>query len=248
MLLLKEKFFKRCPGARPGLICCNYFVLNLGQHCEMDCSYCYLQNFINFPYIVIYTNIEQAFTELDNLATQMNHHKLRIGTGEITDSLSLDDLTHYSAKLVTYFKKHPQWTIEFKTKSDNVKNFVNQEHIGNAIVSWSINPQYIIEKEEHGTASLKDRLNAARLCRDNNFPLAFHLDPVVYHKNWKHNYTDLIEQITSLFQPNEVSHLSLGALRFQPEQRHLMRERFGMKSLITTGEYFKRSGRKTSIQ
>ena len=235
----KGKFFKRCPGARPGLICCNYFVLNLGQHCEMDCSYCYLQNFINFPYVTIYTNIEKALEELDHLSHQMNHQKLRIGTGEITDSLSLDDLTHYSVQLVNYFKNHPQWTLEFKTKSNNVKNFVKKKHIGNIIVSWSINPQYIVEKEEHGTASSDERLQAARLCSDNHFPIAFHLDPIIYHKNWKHNYAELIRQITSLFQPHEVSHLSLGALRFQPEQRHLMRERFGMDSLITRGEYFK---------
>ena len=69
-LLLKEfkgSFFKRCPGAKPKLMCCNYFVLNLGQNCEMDCSYCYLQSFINFPAVVIYTNIEKAFQELEEL-------------------------------------------------------------------------------------------------------------------------------------------------------------------------------------
>ena len=70
ILLLKEfkgSFFKRCPAARPKLMCCNYFVLNLGQNCEMDCSYCYLQSFINFPAVVIYTNIEKAFQELEEL-------------------------------------------------------------------------------------------------------------------------------------------------------------------------------------
>src|SRR4051812_24105150 len=36
------KFFKRCPGSRPGLACCNYFVLNWGLQCDMNCSYCYL--------------------------------------------------------------------------------------------------------------------------------------------------------------------------------------------------------------
>ena len=75
-LLLKEfkgSFFKRCPGAKPKLMCCNYFVLNLGQNCEMDCSYCYLQSFINFPAVVIYTNIEKAFQELEELKKD-NYH------------------------------------------------------------------------------------------------------------------------------------------------------------------------------
>ncbi|MDE0517966.1 MAG: hypothetical protein OXH36_00200 [Bdellovibrionales bacterium] len=235
----KGKFFKRCPGARPGLICCNYFVLNLGQHCEMDCSYCYLQSLINFPFVTIYTNIEDALNELSGIASEMKDHKLRIGTGEITDSLSLDDITLYSTHLVNYFKQYPHWTLEFKTKSANIKNFVHKKHRGNIIVSWSLNPQYIVEKEEHGTASLKERLNAARLCRDKKFPVAFHLDPIIYHTEWEKNYSDMIQKITSLFKPEEVFHISLGALRFQPEQRHIMRERFGMESLVTKGEYFK---------
>ncbi len=235
----KGKFFKRCPGARPGLICCNYFVLNLGQHCEMDCSYCYLQDLINFPFVTIYTNIESALNELSEIAKTMKEHKLRIGTGELTDSLSLDDITLYSRRLVNYFKKYSHWTLEFKTKSANIKNFVHQEHGGNVIVSWSLNPQHIIEKEEHSTACLNARLGSARLCRDKGFPVAFHIDPIIYHKAWKANYSDMVCQITSLFRPEEVAHISLGALRFQPEQRHLMRERFGMRSLVTKGEYFK---------
>ncbi len=235
----KGKFFKRCPGVRPGLICCNYFVLNLGQHCEMDCSYCYLQSLINFPFVTIYTNIGDALNELSQIALEMKDHKLRIGTGEITDSLSLDDISLHSIQLLDYFTQHPNWTLEFKTKSANIKNFVNKKHSGNIIVSWSLNPQYIIEKEEHGTASLSERLNAARLCRDKGFPVAFHLDPVIYHKEWKESYSTMIQKITFLFKPEEVSHISLGALRFQPQQRHIMRERFGMKSLVTSGEYFK---------
>ena len=233
------KFFKRCPGARPGLMCCNYFVLNLGQHCEMDCSYCYLQNFINFPYVVIYTNIESALAELSSLSNDMVHQPLRVGTGEITDSLSLDDLTLYSARLVDYFQQRPHWTLEFKTKSANVKNFIHKGPVKNVIVSWSLNPQYIIEKEEHGTAALDARLLAARQCKDHGFSVAFHLDPLIYHHEWKNHYMDLVRRIQCLFHPEELAHISLGALRFQPEQRHIMRERFGMKSLVTQGEYFK---------
>ena len=43
----KGQFFKKCPGFHKGMACCNYFVLNLGFQCDMDCSYCYLQSFIN---------------------------------------------------------------------------------------------------------------------------------------------------------------------------------------------------------
>ena len=237
----KGSFFKRCPGARPKLMCCNYFVLNLGQHCEMDCSYCYLQSFINFPAVVVYTNIEKAFAELEELKKTNYHNYIRIGTGEQTDSLSLDDISLYSARLIEFFNDCPNWLLEFKTKSDNVKNFINTEHRGNAVVSWSVNPEFIVKSEEHGTSSLKQRLFAARQVRDRGFKVSFHIDPLIYHKGWRENYEELVGQISQSFSPKEIQHISLGALRFQPEQKAFMRKRFGMKSFVCRGEFFRAS-------
>lgn len=234
----KGTFFKRCPGSRPGLMCCNYFVLNLGQQCDMNCSYCYLQSFINSPVMTIYSNIDQAILELKNLYRDMGGHKARVGTGEVIDSLSLDDLTLYSRDLIVLFREFPNWTLEFKTKSAKVDQFLDLEHVGNTVVSWSINPQNIVAAEEHGTASLTERLAAARRCRDRGFPVAFHIDPMIWHPEWRQSYLHLVSEITSMFRPEEVNVISLGALRFQPEQRHMMRERFGMKSLVTSSEVF----------
>ncbi len=241
-LFLKEfkgSFFKRCPGAKPKMMCCNYFVLNLGQNCEMDCSYCYLQSFINFPAVVIYTNIEKALQELSQLKKSRCGDYIRIGTGEQTDSLSLDDISLYSKKLIDFFNDCPHWLLEFKTKSDNIKNFENVRHSGNTVVSWSVNPEYIVQKEEHGASSLERRLSSARRARDKGFRVSFHIDPLIYHAEWKKNYGQLVEQIASLFSPEEITHISLGALRFQAEQKAIMRKRFGMRSLVCRGEFFR---------
>ena len=235
----KGLFFKRCPGAKPKLLCCNYYVLNLGQHCEMDCSYCYLQSFINFPAVVIYTNIEEALSELKKLQTQYGNQYLRIGTGEQTDSLSLDDISQYSRKLVSFFKDCPNWVLEFKTKSHNVKNFEDLSHRGNITVSWSVNPEEIVKREEHGASSLIDRLKTARRIKDKGFQVSFHIDPIIYHPSWRENYGRLADQISSYFKPEEITHISLGALRFSPSQKALMRERFGMTNYVSQGEFFK---------
>ncbi|MCC6137356.1 MAG: radical SAM protein, partial [Bdellovibrionaceae bacterium] len=127
-------FFKRCPGAKKGLACCNYYVLNLGLQCDMDCSYCYLQTFINTPYTIIYSNIEQALLELDAIYKDFGGSSVRIGTGEVIDSLSLDPLTLYSRTLISFFKNKPQWRLEFKTKSNFVEQFLDMDHDKNVIV------------------------------------------------------------------------------------------------------------------
>mgnify|MGYP003393660403 CR=1 FL=1 len=232
-------FFKQCPGAKPGLVCCNYFVLNLGLQCNMNCSYCYLQSYLNTSMTTIYSNIDQALAELRDLATSHPHKPFRVGTGETIDSLSLDPLTHYSHSLIDFFREFPKWTLEFKTKSDSVNQFVNREHGGNVQVSWSINPQNIIDREEHGTASLMQRLAAAKKCSEKGFKIAFHIDPMIWHPQWQDSYLSLVKSITTQFSPQLVSHISIGTLRFQPEQRHMMRERFGMESLVTSAEMFR---------
>ncbi len=242
----KGQFFKRCPGAtqKKTLTCCNYHVLNLGSQCNMNCSYCYLQSYLNTKMSLIYTNIDQALAELKLMMTEFPNHPFRVGTGEVIDSLSLDEITLYSRKLIEFFKPQTNWTLEFKTKSDKVDQFVDLKGQKNIVVSWSINPAYVINKEEHGTARLHERIAAAKKCRDQGYQLAFHIDPMIYHEDWKNNYGELVDIITSTFTPDEVGIISIGTLRYQPEQRHMMRERFGLDSLVTQAEMFPSEGNK----
>ncbi|NQZ02592.1 MAG: hypothetical protein HRT45_18175, partial [Bdellovibrionales bacterium] len=235
----KGQFFKRCPGARPGLSCCNYFVLNWGLQCDMDCSYCYLQSFLNTPALTVYSNLDQAITELEEIHIEMGDKSVRVGTGETVDSLSLDDLTLFSHDLIQFFRKAPNWQLEFKTKSAKVDQFLDCEHAGNVVVSWSINPENVIAKEEHRTASLSERLDAAAKCVAKGYQISFHIDPMIWHEDWKQSYSNLVKEIVSRFKPDSFPYLSVGALRFQPEQRHMMRERFSMDSWVTSGEMFK---------
>jgi len=239
-------FFKRCPGAtqKKTLTCCNYYVLNLGQQCNMNCSYCYLQSYLNSPTMVMYSNIDQAISELRAMATEHPNLPFRVGTGEVIDSLSLDPMTLYSRNLIEFFREFPSWKLEFKTKSDCVDQFLDCEHAGNVIVSWSLNCNSVIESEEHGTARLQQRLLAARKCLDKGFLVSFHIDPLIWFQDWKQGYSDLVREITRQFSPEEILVTSVGALRFQPEQRHMMRERFGLGSKVVSAEMFPSEGHK----
>ena len=230
-------FFRKCPGTH-GAACCNYFVLNLGVQCNMNCSYCYLQSYINSPLSQIYTNIDEALIELDGLVARNPRSTFRVGTGETIDSLSLDDLTHYSAILVEWFSRHPQLTCEFKTKSDNVKNFIDLKHAGNVVVSFSVNPAIIVDTEEHRTASLDSRLAAASLARDKGFPVAFHIDPMIYFDQWEKHYEELVNRLCDQFSADQIKWVSLGALRYPPDMKHILRQRFGAQTKSLLGELF----------
>ncbi len=234
----KGKFFKQCPGGNQNSACCNYFVLNLGSQCHFNCSYCYLQSFLNSPFMVIYSNIDEARFELSKVAKSMKDHRIRVGTGETIDSLGLDPLTNYTSELVKALKDNSNIQLELKTKSNFVDHLLDMNHYNQVTVSWSVNPEEVVESEEHETATLDQRLEAARKVLDKNFSVAFHIDPVIWHPDWEKNYKRLVKRICSSFKPNEVPYVSLGALRFQTEQAQIMKERFSRTSFVNSGEMF----------
>src|SRR5262245_62165243 len=48
MLFTRQRstFLEHCPAGTPGLVCCNYLVVSLISNCPMDCSYCFLQEYL----------------------------------------------------------------------------------------------------------------------------------------------------------------------------------------------------------
>ena len=55
----RGRFLEACPGGTNGVVCCNYLVLNLISNCPLDCSYCFLQEYLkNNPTMKVYTNAD----------------------------------------------------------------------------------------------------------------------------------------------------------------------------------------------
>jgi spore photoproduct lyase len=172
----KGSFLKKCPGISPGMVCCNYYVVNLMKNCVYDCSYCFLQGYLeNNPLMVAYVNVEDLIGELDQVFREHPDRTFRVGTGELTDSLALEDIVPYSDQLIPFFNEQKNAVLELKTKSDNVGMLLKQESPKNVIVSWSLNPPHIVEQEEKGTPKLHERLKAASLCQEKGYRVGFHL-------------------------------------------------------------------------
>jgi len=230
-------FLKKCPGASPGMVCCNYYVVNLSKNCIFDCSYCFLQDFLNNnPLQVAYVNIDDLLQELEKVFTQFPGRTFRVGTGEITDSLALDSLVPYSKLLVPFFNKQKNAVLEFKTKSDCIENLLDQADPTNVIVSWSINPQQIINLEEKGTPSLENRLNAARLCAKKGYRIGFHLDPIVLIPEWEDAYRGLVNILFDFIPSSQIEWVSLGSFRYRSSLKSIIKARHP-KTMLFTGEH-----------
>ncbi|GIX43235.1 MAG: hypothetical protein KatS3mg129_2968 [Leptospiraceae bacterium] len=218
------KFISSCPGS-DGMVCCQYFVINFGIGCLYDCHYCYLQNFMNQPLMTVFGNLEDLFSEIEKKIKGKNFH-FRIGTGEYTDSLALDPIIEISPILVNYFAQLENATLELKTKSNHIEKLLNLNHNNHTVVAWSLNPPEIIDKIEPGTASLKERLEAAKRVQEAGYKLAFHFDPMIYHDNWEKNYKELLDQLFATIDTNRIAWISLGTFRYSIGQKEIMQKRF----------------------
>ncbi len=232
-------FFKYCPASRTrgenANVCCNYFVINFASNCHMECSYCYLQSYLNFPYLVVHANIEDLTGELESALASSPDSFFRIGTGELADSLALDPVTGYAQRLVEFFAARSNAVLELKTKTDCVDGLLDLDHRGRTVVAWSMNTRYVQEREEHKTASIEARLEAARKCTDAGYRLGFHLDPLVHYPNWESDYRCLVSEIFDTVPAEAIAWFSIGALRMSERLRETMRSRFA-GSFLPLGE------------
>jgi spore photoproduct lyase len=235
LFLIRHKgdFLKKCPGSE-GQVCCNYFVINFASNCPMECSYCYLQEYLaENPALKVFSNVDDLLGEADQLLSKHRRFFFRIGTGEITDSLALDPYIGFCAEVVPFFADQPNVLLELKTKSDRVEGLLDLDPKGRVVVSWSMNPQKVIDQDEKYTASFEERLTAARRCQAAGYKLGFHFDPMVEYLGWEEDYRDMVEKIFAAVDHRRVAFISMGVLRNTPGLKRIMRERFPSSNLLS---------------
>jgi len=235
------RFIRPCPGAssrrEDGQLCCGYTIVDVVSNCNYDCTYCYLQSYINTPYMTVYANVASLFDELTALLQAAPGQLLRIGSGEFSDSLSLEPLTGFARLLVPFLQQFSNVLFEFKTKSDLVDHLLDLEPQGRVMVSWSISPQAVVRREEHKTASLSARLQAARRCRQAGYQIGLHFDPLLHYPGWEVDYEGLVDEVFKYLAADDITTISMGSLRFAPALKPVVRARFP-KSRILAAELF----------
>lgn len=237
-LLLKRdkgRSFKPFPESEQYLSC-DYFTLHAAEGCDLECSYCILQTYLTNPFLTAYVNTEEMLENLAAILKENPDRFFRIGTGQLADSLSLDPITEFSKVLVPFFAQQKNAVLELKTKSDFIENLLEMSPAGKTIISWSMNSKRIQMQEEHKCASLEERIAAAKKVIAKDYRVGFHFDPVIDYEGWEKEYGEVIEMIFSEIPEERIAWISLGCLRFMPELKGIMQNRFP-KSALPLGEW-----------
>ena len=231
----KGPLVKDCPGTRHH-ICCGYKIINVVTNCPMDCSYCILQGYLNNPCVTVHPQMDKIFEEVGACLDRHQGMYVRFGTGELSDSLVIDNAVGFAREAVPFFARTMFGILELKTKAADVSHLLPLEHNGKTVVSWSLNPPAIVEKEELHTATLTDRLRAARACHDAGYALGFHFDPLIYYAGWERDYRETVDLLFDFVSPARIMWISLGGLRYPPALKNTATARFPDTSIFT-GEF-----------
>lgn len=224
-------FIKPCPGTQEYL-CCDYTILNTGLNCPMDCTYCILQSYLTQPWLTVFVNWNDLVQELNDYLSASVKPFHRIGTGEFTDSLALERFTGFGAFLCSEISKHQNCILELKTKSGFIESFHDVKHMGKTILSWSLNSEAIIKKEEIRSATLDERIAAAKKATELGYPVAFHFDPIIHHEGWEKGYESTINKLFAVVPKESIVWISLGALRFMPSLKNISTSKFPHSTLF----------------
>jgi len=208
------------------ICCCPYKKLvPISNGCPYYCTYCYLAFVYRkfAPFIKININYETMFRQIRK-ALRYNQGKISFNAGEMLDSLALDHITNLTSLLIPFFSDFSNAFLMLLTKSSNIDNLLAIEPNEHVVVSWSLNSQHAIKTYELGTASLDERIKAAKLCQERGYQIRFRIDPGILHPNWKSEYAALIQKTLTETMPENIT---LGMLRLLPGHFRLAVQAYG---------------------
>lgn len=220
----RGEFWKPCPGTTAGYHCCGYQILTPLTGCGMYCSYCVLQVYFDHQCQVVYENIDDLRNEV---AAKMDKWQgvVRFGTGEFGDSLYQEPALGLSRQIAKILEPYPNVVVEFKTKSINIDQLFQISRPEKVVIGFSMNTPSMICQLEKGTASLLQRLDAARRCIDMGFWVAFHFDPMVQYCGWEKEYRQVVDMIfETIKDPQRIAWWSMGGFRTMPRLKQQLKQ------------------------
>ncbi|MCP4295090.1 MAG: hypothetical protein GY786_05750 [Proteobacteria bacterium] len=196
-----------CPVASEDTVCCNLKTIDAVENCGFGCSYCTIQTFyhqqINFD--------ADLRKKLDQIKVDPDKYT-HFGTGQSSDSLAWGNRNRILDDLCYFADLHPNILLELKTKSANMVYFRDHNIPENIVLTWSLNPQIVIDHEEHFTASLEQRLKAAKEASDLGIKIGFHFHPMMYYSGWEQDYKAIASYIIDNFDSSKVLFISFGTV------------------------------------
>ncbi len=199
----------------------HFYYTSLVMNCFYDCEYCYLQGMYPSANIVIFVNIEDYFFETEEL---LKKYPVYLCISYDTDLLAFENILDFVKEWLAFAGLHPDLTVELRTKSASLSVLDRLTPHNNFILAWTLTPDILRKEYEHHTPSLEERLCCIEKAIDRGFGVRLCFDPLLYRKDWRNIYEDMIKTVFHRLPADKIKDVSLGVFRVSQEYLKQMRK------------------------
>lgn len=235
LILAKKNGRKVYEGAR---VCQSFdneffYYTSCVMNCIYDCEYCYLKGMYQSGFMVVFVNTEDIFDEIRQI---LSKHSAYICVSYDTDLLALENLLGLVHKWCEFVDEvnevsENKLTIEIRTKCGNIASIKDIKANDHVIFAYTMSPEYIVKNFEHGTSSMKARIDAAAELLKLSFKARLCFDPMLYSKEWKSHYSEMLSEIVKKLDFNQIYDISIGSFRISKDYLKQMRKNMPYSSV-----------------
>ncbi|MFZ5942927.1 MAG: spore photoproduct lyase [Bacillota bacterium] len=211
-----------------------HYQLPLNTSCPGKCEYCYLNTTLGKkPYLRVYVNTEEILQKTQDYIFK-NIPQVTIFEGAATsDPLPTEPYTGNLAKTIEFFSSQEYGRFRFVTKYTNVDSLLDITHNGNTRFRFSLNSDYVINKFEHNTPKLAERVTAAGKVSQAEYPLGFIIGPIIVYDGYQQEYIELLKNLRTTLNPKAFPGLAFELIthRFTKKAKNQILEVFPQTEL-----------------
>jgi len=187
-------------------------------NCLYDCRYCFLQGMYRSAHYVLFVNYEDFAQQLEATIARQAAPAV-FYSGYDCDSLAFEPVSRFCEFFLPFFARHPDATLEIRTKSTQVRKLVDMTPLDNCVLAMSLVPEAAGQRWEHKVPGLDKRLDALAKLQRAGWRIALRFEPVIPDSDALAHYEALFSRVFSALDASGLHSVSLGEFRM-PQEFH----------------------------
>lgn len=185
--------------------------------CVFDCDYCFLKGMYKTSSCVIFVNFEDYS---EQVRTKLKEGPMYLCVSYESDLTSFDNLTGLASRWEDLACSEKDLTIELRTKAAP-SDFRSSPNI---IYAFTLSPQPVIDRFEHGTAPLLSRISSVQKAIEKGATVRLCFDPLICTKDCIRYYNEMMDTILLEIDLTEVRDIGIGTFRIPADYIKDMRK------------------------